>query len=145
MKVKITRLDKSIGLPKYHTNESAAFDFSASQDVVVPPRSLAKVPTGLIMEAPEGHFLLITARSSLATKKGLMLSNGVGTIDRDYSGPEDEIKISIYNFTDQEVKIEKGERLAQGLFLRVEQADWDEVEKIREVSRGGYGTTGGYK
>ncbi|MBL8030529.1 MAG: dUTP diphosphatase [Candidatus Doudnabacteria bacterium] len=145
MNVKITRTDKTVELPKYHTSESAAFDFAASQDTVIPPRTLAKVPTGLIIEAPEGHFLLITARSSLATKKGLILSNGVGTIDRDYSGPEDEIKISVYNFTDHEVRVEKGERLAQGLFLRVEQADWNEVEKIRDQSRGGYGTTGGYK
>lgn len=144
MVVKIKRLDKTVELPKYHTSESAAFDIASNTNAVIPAKSVSKIPTGLVIQAPEGHFLLITARSSLAGKKGLMLGNGVGTIDRDYSGPNDEIFLSIYNFTDKEVKIEKGERLAQGIFLKINQAQWQEVEEMDKENRGGFGSTGGY-
>ena len=87
---------------------------------------------------------MLTCRSSLSSKKGLHLANGVGTIDRDFSGPEDEFRIILHNFTDREVVVTKGERLVQGIFLPIQQVEWDEVLQIREASRGGIGSTGGY-
>ena len=144
MKAKITRIDKSVELPKYHTSESAAFDLAANEDVSVEPGKIGKISTGLIIEAPEGHFLLIAARSSLALKKGLWLSNGIGVVDRDFAGSEDEIRLLVYNFSGQVVEIKKGDRLAQGMFVKVDQVTWEDVESIREQSRGGYGSTGGY-
>lgn len=144
MKARITRIDKSVELPKYHTGESAAFDLAANQDAVVEAGGTAKISTGLIIEAPEGHFLMISARSSLGLKKGLKLLNGIGVVDRDYAGPEDEIHILIHNFSSQPVEIKKGDRLAQGMFIRVDQVEWEETEAIRSESRGGYGSTGGY-
>ncbi len=142
MQVLIKRLDKSLPLPRYHTSGSVAFDFSARIESTVRPKQIARIPSGLIIGTPTGYVLTLAARSSLAAKKGLMLANGIGTIDSDYCGPEDEILISVYNFTDQIVTVEKGERIAQGMFLKVEQGEWKEVDEITEKSRGGFGSTG---
>ncbi len=145
MKAKIIRLDNSVDLPKYQTLESAGFDIASNEDKIVPANSVERIKTGLIIQAPKGHFLLLTARGSLAAKKGLMLANGVGTIDRDYSGPSDEIFISVYNFTKQTVDIKKGERLVQGIFIKIDQVEWEEAQSLASKDRGGHGSTGGYK
>lgn len=143
MQAKIKRLHKDVELPQYHTPESAGFDIASSVDITVAPGEVAKIPTGLVIAAPKGHFLLIAARSSLALKKGLTLANGVGVIDPDYAGPGDEINIIVHNFTGKPVEIKRGERLAQGVFLKTEQAQWKEVDELRAVDRGGIGSTGG--
>lgn len=144
MKVRIKKLSSGVVLPQYHTNESAGFDIASSGDITIPPGEVVKIPTGLVIAAPVGHFLLIAARSSLPLKKGLNMANGIGVVDPDYAGPSDEIQIIVYNFTKQVVEVKKGERLAQGIFLPVEQAEWEEVEQLRNVDRGGIGSTGGY-
>jgi len=141
--VRIRRLHPSVPLPEYQTAGAAGFDLAASEDVVVDPSSIALIPTGLVIQVPAGHFLGIFARSSTPLKRGLMVANGVGVIDRDYCGPEDEIKIQVLNFTAQPVQVKKGDRLAQGLFLPVTHVSWQEVEgDLREGSRGGFGATG---
>lgn len=142
MQIKIKRLDQTIPLPKYHTAGSAGFDLSARVETTILPKQIARIPTGLIIGTPTGYVLTLAARSSLASKKGLMLANGIGTIDSDYCGPEDEILLSVYNFTDQTVVVEKGERIAQGMFLKVEQGEWEEVQEVAANSRGGFGSTG---
>lgn len=142
MHVKIKRLDKSLPLPKYHTDGSAGFDFSASENITIAPKEIARIPTGLIIGTPAGYFLAVINRSSVPQKKGLSMPNGVGVIDSDYCGETDEIKVLMYNFTDQPVTIEKGERIAQGLFLKVDQGDWEETETMNSESRGGFGSTG---
>ena len=142
MRVKIKRLDPSFPLPAYHTAESAAFDIASAEEKTIATRAVTLVRTGLIIEAPHGYFLMLSARSSLARKKGLILANGIGIVDRDYSGPKDEIMLSLYNFTGREVKIEKGERLAQGMFFPIERVEWVEVRELRKNSRGGFGSTG---
>ncbi len=144
MKAKISKLIQGIELPVYHSSEAAGFDIAAGESVLIQPGEVKKIRTGLVIEAPVGYFLMLTCRSSLSSKKGLHLANGVGTIDRDYSGPEDEIHIILHNFTAHEVRVEKGERLVQGIFLPVEQVEWEEQGQIREQSRGGVGSTGGY-
>ena len=142
MKVKIKRLDPSVELPRYQTEESAAFDLATSEDAVIQPGEIKLLHTGLIVEAPQGHFLLVAARSSLPKKKGLNVAQGIGIVDRDYSGPEDEIRLQVHNFTDQPVEVKKGERLTQGMFLPVDKVEWDEVNEMRAKSRGGFGSTG---
>ena len=143
LSVRIQRLDSSIPLPADQTAGAAGFDLAASADLVVAPSSIALIPTGLVIQVPAGHFLGIFARSSTPLKRGLMVANGVGVIDRDYCGPEDEIKIQVLNFTAQPVQVRKGDRLAQGLFLPVTQVNWQEAEgDLREGSRGGFGATG---
>lgn len=103
---------------------------------------MALVRTGLVVEVPSGHFLAIFARSSTPLKRGLMIANGVGVVDPDYSGPEDEIMIQVLNFTDAAVQIRRGDRLAQGVVLPAPRVSWTEVADIRDVTRGGFGATG---
>src|SRR4029078_11360245 len=115
--VRIRRLHPSVPLPQYQTAGAAGFDLAASEDVVVAPSSIALIPTCLVIQVPAGHFLGVFARSSTPLKRGLMVANGVGVIDRDYCGPEDEIKIQVLNFTAEPVTVSRGDRLAQGIIL----------------------------
>ena len=142
MRLKITRLDPTVPLPGYGTPEAAGFDLAASHDIVVQPGQIALIRTGLVIEVPAGYFLGIFARSSTPLKRGLMVANGVGVIDPDYSGPNDEIKLQVLNFTQSEVRVQRGDRLAQGIVLAAPRVTWDEVDQIREVTRGGFGATG---
>ncbi len=103
---------------------------------------MALVRTGLIIEVPTGHFLGIFARSSTPLKRGLLVANGVGVVDPDYSGPDDEIMIQVLNFTGTEVQLKRGDRLAQGIVLQAPRVSWEEVGDIRPVTRGGFGVTG---
>ncbi len=144
-KIRIRRLDDAVALPAYHSADAAAFDLAAREPVVVPPGSVSLVPTGLVVEVPSDHGLLILARSSLPLKKRLMVANGVGLIDADYRGPDDEIKVEVYNFSAEAVRIERGERIAQGLFVRIARAEWDPIAAATAPSRGGFGSTGGYE
>jgi len=141
MKLRITRIDKELPLPEYHTPGAVAFDLYSRMDVDIPPRERAVLPSNFIIEVPKGHYLMIAARSSTA-KRGLMLANGVGTIDQDYHGPKDEIGISVWNFTDEPVMVKRGDRVAQALIIPIMKAEFQEVEKIKEDSRGGFGSTG---
>ena len=141
MKVKITRIDKSLPLPEYQTSGAVAFDLYCRADNILAPKELKLLPSNLIIEVPKGHVLILASRSSLS-KRGLRLSNGIGVIDQDYHGPSDEVGILVYNFTDQAVMIKKGERLVQGMILPVIKAEWEEVNTIKETSRGGFGSTG---
>jgi dUTP pyrophosphatase len=131
-----------MSLPVYGTEEAAGFDLAAAHDVTVPPGTIALVRTGLVIEVPTGHFLAIFARSSTPLKRGLMVANGVGVIDPDYSGPNDEIMIQVLNFTAAEVRVARGDRLAQAVVLPAPRVSWDEVTEIRKATRGGFGATG---
>jgi dUTP pyrophosphatase len=142
MRLKIRRLDPTIPLPVYHTDEAAGFDLAAAHDLTVAPRRIALVRTGLVIEVPSGHCLAIFARSSTPLKRGLLIANGVGIIDPDYSGPEDEVMIQVLNITEAEVEIRRGDRLAQGIILPAPRVRWEEVKEIRDVTRGGFGRTG---
>ena len=142
MKVKIKRLDKSVKLPKYHTVESAAFDIATSEDSEIAPKEIKLLRTGLVIETPPGHFLMIAPRSSTPRKKGLSVPQSIGIVDPDFSGPKDEIMLQVYNFTEHAVSVKKGERLAQGLFLKSDRVEWEEIDKLNKKSRGGFGSTG---
>jgi len=131
-----------VSLPSYGTSEAAGFDLAAAHDLVIAPRQIALVRTGLVIEVPSGYFLAIFARSSTPLKRGLIVSNGVGVIDPDYSGPDDEVMIQVMNVTDSDVRIGRGDRLAQGIVLPAPRVTWEEVTEIREVTRGGFGSTG---
>jgi dUTP pyrophosphatase len=126
----------------YQTAGSAGFDLSSRVDLSVEPGQVTLVPTGLVIAVPAGHFLGVFARSSTPIKRGLMVANGVGIVDSDYSGPEDEIKIEVYNFTAARVDVRAGDRLAQGVILPFVRADWSEAGEASGPSRGGFGATG---
>jgi dUTP pyrophosphatase len=140
--LKIRRLRPEIPLPAYETPGAAAFDLTAAADVTVEPGTVRLVPTGLVIEVPDGSFLGIFARSSTPLKRGLMIANGVGVVDSDYSGPEDEVKIAVVNFTASAVQIKAGDRIAQGIILAAPRVIWDEVSELAAKSRGGFGGTG---
>lgn len=142
MRLQIKRLQPDIGLPAAATARSAGFDLAAAADVEIPPHTIKLVGTGLVIAVPDGHFLGIFARSSTPLKRGLMVANGVGVIDPDYSGPNDEIKIQLLNFTDAPVKVAKGDRLAQGIVLPSPVIEWEEVHEMTVPTRGGFGSTG---
>jgi dUTP pyrophosphatase len=142
MKVKIKRIDQSLPLPQYHTAGSVCFDLLARVDMEIAPKTLGLIPTNIIIETPPGYMFMVVPRSSTPKKKGLLIPHGMGIIDQDYSGPEDEVLFQVYNFGDEVVKITKGERLAQGGFVRIDKADFEEVDVVLEKSRGGFGSTG---
>ena len=87
-------------------------------------------------------FLGIFARSSTPLKRGLMVANGVGIVDQDYCGPNDEVKIAVVNFTAAPVHVSTGDRIAQGILLPATKVSWEEVAEVRQESRGGFGSTG---
>jgi len=140
--VRIHRLFASVSLPEYQTAGAAGFDLASAADVTIPPGGIALVPTGLVIEVPRGHFLAIFARSSTPLKRGLIVANGVGVVDSDYCGPQDEIKIQLMNVTDAAVTVARGDRLAQGIILPFVRAEWDETDAPQAPTRGGFGSTG---
>ena len=142
MLLRIKRLDPAIALPAPASAGAAGFDLASAVDVEIPPRQIRLVGTGLVIAVPEGHFLGIFARSSTPLKRGLVVANGVGVVDPDYSGPTDEVMVQVLNFTQNDVHVRRGDRLAQGIVLPAPRVTWEEVETIREVTRGGFGATG---
>ncbi len=141
-KVKIKLIDKSLPVPAYQTKGSVAFDIYARKTTVIKPKEIKLVPSNIILEVPKGYFLLIAARSSLPLKKGLMLPNGIGVIDQDFCGPKDEILIELYNFTNKKTVIKKGERIAQGIFIKIQKPKLVKGSIKNTKSRGGFGSTG---
>ena len=141
MKVKIKRLDKDLPLPQYETGGSVGFDLLCRESVTVAPQTVALIPANVIVETPPGYMLMVTLRSSTPRKRGLLIPHGVGVIDPDYCGEGDEIQIQIYNFTDQPVTVERGDKIAQGIFVRVDIAEWSEVSEMGSETRGGFGST----
>ena len=142
MKIAVHRLHASVPLPKYETSGAAGFDLAASADVTIEPGAVALVPTGLVIAVPAGHFLGIFARSSTPLKKGLMVANGVGVVDSDYCGPNDEIRIQVLNFTQAPVTVRTGDRIAQGVILPAIRVEWQELAEAGGPTRGGFGSTG---
>ena len=142
MKIHIKRIDKTLPLPKYQTGGSVAFDMYTRIEAHIPPGETALLPSNLIIKPPPGYMLMLAARSSLAKKRGLKMANGVGIIDQDYCGNEDEIHMLIHNFSKEGVDVARGDRLAQGIFVPITKATWDEHQEMNEENRGGFGTTG---
>lgn len=141
MKVKIKRIDKSLPLPVYETDGSVGFDLLAREDIKVLPKQIELVPANLVVEVPKGYMLALVSRSSTPRKKGLIKPHAIGVIDQDYCGENDELKIQVYNFTDEEVTVQKGEKIAQGIFVRVDKFEWEEVDTMKSSDRGGFGST----
>ena len=141
MKIKIKTLSGI--LPQYETEGSAGMDIRAYIDepAVIEPGCRALIPTGLFMEIPPGYEVQIWARSGLAVKHGIGLTNGVGTIDSDYRG---EIKVSLINWGDEPFTVNNGDRIAQMVVARYESAYLEQVEQLSETDRGdgGFGHTG---
>ncbi len=141
MKVSVRRVDKKLPLPEYKTPGAAAMDCSVREDVEIPSKSVAMAPLNIALKPPTGHFVLLAARSSLH-KRGLVMANGIGIGDEDFSGDNDEYQAALYNFTDAPVALKKGDRILQMIILPFDRVVWNEVDSLGNPDRKGFGTTG---
>lgn len=130
-------------LPAYETAHAAGMDLRAclEEEVIIAPMERKLVGTGLFIELPVGFEAQIRPRSGLALKSGITVLNTPGTVDADYRG---EIKILLINLSDQVFKVCNGDRIAQMVIARHEQATWQEAAELSDTVRGagGYGHTG---
>lgn len=142
--IKIKVINKgSQPLPAYATTQSAGMDLRANLDTPVTLRPMQRmlIGTGLHIALPEGFEAQIRPRSGLALKHGITVLNSPGTVDADYRG---EIKVLLVNLSDADFVINGGERIAQMVIARHEQAVFEAVDELDETERGegGYGHTG---
>ena len=130
-------------LPEYSTTQSAGMDLRAfiTEPIILGALDRALIPTGLYIEMPEGYEAQVRPRSGLAIKYGVTVINSPGTIDADYRG---EICVELVNLSNKPYTIESGERIAQLVFNKYEQAKFIEVKELSETERGegGFGHTG---
>ena len=130
-------------LPSYATAAAAGMDLRANLEspIVLRPLERALISTGLFIELPAGAEAQIRPRSGLAAKNGVSVLNSPGTIDADYRG---EIKVILVNLSNEAFTINDGERVAQMVFAKHEQAEWIEVQELADSERGagGFGSTG---
>lgn len=133
----------SFSLPQYQTEHAAGLDLQAAIDEAIDlgPLERKLIKTGLFLALPEGTEAQVRPRSGLALKKGLSVLNSPGTIDADYRG---EVGVILVNLSNEAVRIEPGERIAQLVLARYETIEWNEVEILDETDRGsgGFGSTG---
>ncbi len=127
----------------YETGNSAGMDVRAhlQESIVLAPGARHLVPTGLFLEIPAGYECQVRPRSGLALKKGITVLNSPGTIDADYRG---EVGVILINHSDENFEITDGERIAQLVFAKFEQASWIQTEELSATERGsgGFGSTG---
>jgi len=135
--------EQGVVIPKRATDSSAGYDLASIEDVMIEPGQIKMIPTGLKVIMPKTEALFIFARSSLSIKKGLIMSNSVGVVDADYYGnPDNEghLMVSLMNVRTEPVQIMKGERIAQGIFIRYEKTTDDQTNG--NVRLGGFGSSG---
>ncbi len=130
-------------LPAYETSQSAGMDLRANlqQPVTLSPMQRCLIPTGLFIALPAGYEAQVRPRSGLAIKKGITVLNSPGTVDADYRG---EVCVILVNLSSEPFVINDGDRIAQMVIARYEQATWSEVDVLDETERGdgGFGHTG---
>lgn len=130
-------------LPHYATEGAAGMDVRAflAKPISLKPLERTAVPTGIFLEIPSGYEVQVRPRSGLALKQGITCLNTPGTIDSDYRG---ELKIILINLSGEPQVIHTGDRIAQLVVQKVEQATWQEVETLSQTERnaGGFGSTG---
>ncbi len=130
-------------LPHYATSQSAGLDLRANlqESVTLKPLERRLIPTGLHIALPEGYEAQVRPRSGLAYKKGVTVLNAPGTIDADYRG---DIGVILINMSNEDFVVENGERIAQLVIAKYDQAEWVSVTELSETNRGegGFGSTG---
>jgi len=146
IRIAIQRVGKhaeGLPLPSYMSSGAAGMDLYAacSETLSLKPLERALVPTGFAIAIPEGYEAQIRPRSGLALKQGITCLNTPGTIDSDYRG---EVGVILVNLSNQEVNIQRGDRIAQMVIHSVEKAEWIETSSLASSERGqgGFGSTG---
>lgn len=144
--VKVYKCHKDAVFPQRSSEGALGFDLFACEEYRFYPNQFHLVRTGLIIKAEPPYGMIIAPRSSLFMKKGLVMPNSIGIIDYDYCGEGDEIKVPLLNLSDDLIYVKVGEKIAQILFVNIGFPMLVEVEEApSKESRGGFGSTGGYK
>ena len=140
MIVRIKRL-QDVPLPRRQTPGASGFDLCAAEDATIAAHGFGSVGTGLAVEMPPGTEAQVRPRSGLAAKHGIGVLNSPGTIDSDYRG---EIRVILFNASNQDYTIRRGDRIAQLVFTIVTEVELVEAKSLSETSRGpgGFGHTG---
>lgn len=143
MEVKVKKLHKDATIPTYSTDGSGCFDIYSAENQLVGTEGV-EISTGLSFEVPKDHVMLVYSRSGMGIKYHVRLSNCVGVIDSDYRG---ELIISLLrdvNLPYGKYRVEKGDRIAQGMIMPIPKINFVEVEELSDTDRGlkGFGSTG---
>jgi len=140
LKVKIKKV-ADVKTPFYSHKGDSGVDLYAAEDYLLKPMERKLIGTGIKIEIPYGYEAQIRPKSGLALEHGISHANSIGTIDSSYRG---EIKIPMINFSDKPYKIEKGKKIGQMVFTKVEEAVFEEIDKLEETTRNeqGFGSTG---
>ena len=140
MKVKVRRLS-DVPLPCRQTPGAAGFDLCAAEDKTIPAHGFGTVGTGLAIELPDKTEAQVRPRSGLAARHGIGILNGPGTIDSDYRG---EVKVVLFNASDNDYRVHRGDRIAQLVFSVLAEVELTEADALSQTHRGpgGFGHTG---
>lgn len=141
MEIRIKKISTNAFIPEYKTPGAAGFDLHSVESVTIKPGQTVAVGTGLAFEIPHNFELRIQARSGLSYKTKLRVSNSVGCVDSDFRG---EVKVLLDNTGNEYIKINYGDRIAQGIISPVIKGSFNVVDELSETSRGvrGFGSTG---
>ncbi|MAH33344.1 dUTP diphosphatase [archaeon] len=140
MTIKMQKVS-DVPMPNYAHKGDSGVDLYSAEDVVLKPMERKLIPTGLKMAIPYGYEGQVRPKSGLALNHGIGHANSVGTIDSGYRG---EIKVPVINLSSESYKIEKGKKIGQMIFAKVEEASFEEVEDLGQTTRNenGFGSTG---
>jgi dUTP pyrophosphatase len=141
MKAKIKRFDKTIPLPAYKSKGAVCADLYARETVTIQPGKVGIISLNIALEIPKGFWVMVVPRGS-THKQGILMIDSMGVMDEDFCGDNDEYIFPGFNFTDHEVTIEKGTRIAQMIMIRYEKFDFEEVDHLGNPDRGKLGSTG---
>lgn len=139
--LKIKRIDPALPLPAFQTKGAACIDLYARLDTAIEPQSFGRIPLNAVVQIPPGYWGLLAVRSS-THKTGLLPGNGLGVIDQDYCGEEDELTLVVFNPTPEPITVERGTRIAQYTVVPLPTMTVEEVTSLNNQSRGAFGTTG---
>lgn len=144
VQMKIKLVHESAVLPKFAYNTDSGFDLYSVDEYTIPPMGRSLISTGIIIDVPENHEIQIRSKSGLALNQGLFVLNSPGTVDQGYTG---EIKVILFNTTNEEFNITKGMKVAQAVLCPVVCGKWIDIVKVSDVENkdrknNGFGSTG---
>jgi dUTP pyrophosphatase len=130
--------------PEYAYKSDSGFDLRSTEEMWVQANDRKLIPTGLKFDIPDGYEIQVRSKSGLALKQGLMVLNSPGTVDSGYQG---EVKVIMFNTTNEKIKIEKGQKIAQAVLCPVVNGKWVNLIKVEEIgekdrNNQGFGSTG---
>lgn len=135
------RLTNDAPIPTYATDGSAGFDIASNETITINPGHWVRISTGIHIQLPPDQELQIRSRSGIAYRKGLVVHQGIGTIDSDYRG---EVQVMLRNTGLNAVEVKRGDRIAQGVIAPVIRVEFEVVDKLDDTVRGeaGFGSSG---